>query len=179
MTTVASVTHTGYRRRPGGGYHSQSLPPLEFRYSRAVIGREPRDLGEDALRNLPVGIDGRAYQWLDLDGEGISGVLAREGGAWFYKANLGDGRFAPERMLATQPAAAGGRAVTTRNGCSTSPVTATWTSPTWAGLRPASTSGPSTAAGGLSGRSGLIPTSPGTIPTCAWSTSTGTAWPTC
>jgi RHS repeat-associated protein len=112
MTTVASVTHTGYRRRPGGGYHSQSLPPLEFRYSRAVIGREPRDLSEVALRDLPVGIDGRAYQWLDLDGEGISGVLVRQGGAWFYKANLGEGRFAPERMLATQPAAAGGKGST-------------------------------------------------------------------
>jgi RHS repeat-associated protein len=107
MTTVASVTHTGYRRR-GGGYHAQSLPPLEFGYSRAVIGCEPRDLSADALRNLPVGIDGAAYQWLDLDGVGISGVLARQGGAWFYKANLGEGRFASERMLATQPAAAGG-----------------------------------------------------------------------
>ncbi len=114
MTTVASVTHTGYRRRPGGGYHSQSLPPLEFRYSRAVIGREPRDLSENALRNLPVAIDGRAYQWLDLDGEGISGVLARQDGAWLYKANLGEGRFAPERMLATQPAAAGGGGSTER-----------------------------------------------------------------
>jgi len=108
MTTLASVTHTGYRRHPGRGYHAQSLPPLEFRYSRAVIGHQPHDLGADALRNLPIGIDGSAYQWLDLDGEGISGVLARQGGAWFYKANLGDGRFAPERMLATQPAAAGG-----------------------------------------------------------------------
>ena len=107
MTTVASVTQTGYRRRPEGGYQSRSLPPLEFGYSRAVIGREPRDLGPDALRNLPVGIDGRAYQWLDLDGEGIPGVLARDGGAWFYQANLGDGRFAPRCMLTTQPAAAG------------------------------------------------------------------------
>lgn len=109
MTTVESVTHTGYRRRPGGGYHARSLPPLEFRYSRAVIGHEPRDVSEDALRNLPVGIDGAVYQWLDLDGEGISGVLSRQGGAWFYKANRGNGRFAPERMLAAQPAATGGR----------------------------------------------------------------------
>jgi RHS repeat-associated protein len=110
MTTLASVTHTGYRRRPGGGYHAQSLPPVEFRYSRAVIGREPHDLSADALRNLPIGIDGTAYQWLDLDGEGISGVLARQGGAWFYLANRGNGRFAPERMLATQPAATVGAA---------------------------------------------------------------------
>ena len=102
MTTVASVTHTGYRRR-AGGYHAASLPPLEMRYSQAVIGHEPRDIGPDALRNLPIGIDGTAYQWTDLNGEGLSGVLARQGGAWFYKANLGGGQFAPQRMLAAQP----------------------------------------------------------------------------
>ena len=77
------------------------------RYSQAVIGHEPRDLGPEALQNLPAGIDGAAYQWVDLDGEGLSGILARQGGAWFYKANLGDGRFAPERMLTAQPAMAG------------------------------------------------------------------------
>ena len=107
MTTVASVVHTGYRRRPGGSYHAESLPPLELRYSRAVIGRESRDVGTEALQNLPVGIDPAAYQWVDLDGEGLSGILARQGGAWFYKANLGGGRFAPQRTLTAQPAMAG------------------------------------------------------------------------
>lgn len=107
MSTIASVTHTGYRRRPDGGYHRESLPPLEFHYSRAVVGDEPHDLAPDALRHLPAGIDGTTYQWLDLDGEGISGVLTRQGGAWSYKANLGDGRFAAERVLAAQPAGGG------------------------------------------------------------------------
>lgn len=106
MTTVASVTHTGYRRRDGG-YRAESVPPLELRYRRAVIGHEPRDLDAGSLRNLPVGIDETAYQWVDLDGEGLSGVLARQGGEWFYQANLGEGRFAPERALAVQPAMAG------------------------------------------------------------------------
>jgi RHS repeat-associated protein len=103
MSALAAVTHTGYRRKPGGGYRVESLPPLEFRYSQAVIGREVRDLHADALDNLPVGIDGTAYQLVDLDGEGLSGVLARQGGAWYYRANLGDGRFAPQRMVAVQP----------------------------------------------------------------------------
>ena len=106
MTTVASVAHTGYRRLPGGGYRTASLPPLEFGYSQAVIGREPADLSPEALQNLPSGIDGTAYQWVDLDGDGLSGVLARQGGAWYYKANLGGGRFAAPRALATQPAMA-------------------------------------------------------------------------
>ena len=110
LTTVASVTSTGYRRRQGRGYHTRSLPPLELGYSQAVIGNEPRDLGSEALQNLPAGIDGINYQWVDLDGEGLPGVLARQGGAWFYKANLGDGQFAPQRMLTAQPAmAAAGR----------------------------------------------------------------------
>jgi len=106
MTAVASVTHTGYRRRDGG-YHAASLPPLELRYSSAVVGTEVRDLSPEALANLPAGVDGTAYQWVDLDGEGLSGILARQGGAWYYKPNLGGGRFAAPRMLATQPAMAG------------------------------------------------------------------------
>jgi RHS repeat-associated protein len=109
MTTVGSVTRTGYRRLPGGGYRTAALPPLEFGYSEPVIGAEPRDLGAGALRNLPAGVDGVDYQWADLDGAGLSGVLARQDGAWYYKANLGDGRFAPERTLATVPAGSGAR----------------------------------------------------------------------
>ena len=106
MTAVASVTHTGYRRR-NGSYHSASLPPLELRYSPDVIGTEVRDLDPEVLANLPAGIDGTTYQWVDLDGEGLSGVLARQSGAWYYQRNLGGGQFARPRMLATQPAMAG------------------------------------------------------------------------
>ena len=83
-----------------------SLPPLELRYSPAVIGTHPR-LSQETLANLPVGVDGTDYQWVDLDGEGLSGILARQGGAWYYKHNLGGGRFAPPQMLTTQPATAG------------------------------------------------------------------------
>ena len=106
MSTVASVTHTGYRRRDGG-YHSASLPPLELRYNPDVLGTEVRDLSPETLANLPAGVDGTAYQWVDLDGEGLSGILARQGGAWYYQHNLGTGRFAPPQALRTQPAMAG------------------------------------------------------------------------
>ena len=106
MTAVASITHTGYRRREGG-YHRASLPPLELRYSPDVIGTQVHALSQETLANLPVGVDGTDYQWVDLDGEGLSGILARQGGAWYYKHNLGGGRFAPPQMLTTQPATAG------------------------------------------------------------------------
>src|SRR5207244_2711027 len=44
------------------------------------------------------------------DGEGLTGVLSAQAGAWFYKRNLGGGALAPVMRLASQPsvAAAGG-----------------------------------------------------------------------
>ncbi len=75
--------------------------------SQVAVGAEVRELSPETLANLPARVDGTAYEWVDLDGEGLSGVLARQGGAWYYKSNLGRGQFAPPRMLAAQPAAAG------------------------------------------------------------------------
>ena len=48
------------------------------------------------------------YQWVDLDGEGVSGVLSEQGDAWFYKPNLGDGRFGPIEIVAFKPSLGGG-----------------------------------------------------------------------
>jgi RHS repeat-associated protein len=108
MTSIASVARTGYRRRDDGGYRHASLPPTEFGYRTASIASEPYDVGREALENLPVGISPESgYEWVDLDGEGLSGILTRSGDAWFYKDNLGDGRFGPARRQATQPSLAG------------------------------------------------------------------------
>ena len=41
-----------------------------------------------SLENLPIGLDGSAYRWTDLHGEGIPGILTEQAGAWFYKRNL-------------------------------------------------------------------------------------------
>ena len=175
MTTMASVTHTGYRRRDGG-YHRASLPPLELRYSPDVIGTEVRDLSQEALANLPAGVDGTDYQWVDLDGEGLSGILARQGGAWYYKHNLGGGRFAPPRCWPPSPRRPG---ASRGSNCSTWPATGIWTWPSSAARCQVATAGRKPAAGSRSARSSPGRTSPGTTLTCAWSTSTGTASPTC
>ncbi len=109
---VKSVVRAGYRRRPEGGHRKKSLPPLEFTYSRAVIDDQLRTLDPESLENLPAGLDGTAYQWVDLDGEGLSGLLTEQADAWFYKPNLGDGRFGPIGQVAAKPSLAalhGGR----------------------------------------------------------------------
>ena len=87
-------------------YLKKSLPPLEFEYSKATIQDEIRELDADSLENLPLGLDGTMYQWVDLDGEGVSGILTEQAAAWFYKPNLGEGRFAPLRTVIAKPSLA-------------------------------------------------------------------------
>jgi hypothetical protein len=87
-------------------YLKKSLPPLEFEYSKAKIQDDIRELDAGSLENLPVGLDGAAYQWVDLDGEGVSGILTEQADAWFYKPNLGEGRFGPLQQVAARPSLA-------------------------------------------------------------------------
>src|SRR5829696_4525713 len=84
-------------------YFKKSFPPLEFEYSKATIHEEVRELDAASLENLPYGLDNTNYQFVDLDGESISGILTEQAGAWFYKPNLGDGKFGPVQEVATRP----------------------------------------------------------------------------
>jgi len=109
LSFVAAITQSGYKRIPGG-YLRKSMPPVEFEHSRAVIQQEIRELDAASLENLPNGLDGGRYQWVDLDGEGISGILTEQAGGWFYKRNLSPlhgepARFAPVELVASRPAA--------------------------------------------------------------------------
>jgi RHS repeat-associated protein len=113
---VHSITQSGYKRA-ADSYLKRSLPALEFTYSQAVIQEEVREVDQESLENLPAGLDSSAYQWVDLDGEGISGILSEQANGWFYKRNLSPlnkqndngketlaARFAPLEFVAALPA---------------------------------------------------------------------------
>jgi RHS repeat-associated protein len=85
---ITAITQSGYVRQQNGSYLKRSLPPVEFEYSKAEIQNEVRDLDAESLENLPAGLDGANYQWIDLDGDGVAGVLTEQAGVWFYKRNL-------------------------------------------------------------------------------------------
>jgi RHS repeat-associated protein len=133
---IRRVTQSGYVRddsqpavvRGGATYATylkQSLPPLELEYSKAGVQDEVSDVEAERPESLPVGSDG-VYQWVDLHGEGIPGVLTELSGGWIYHRNrsplpdegTGDGtestaaRFGPAELVATKPNLflAGGRA---------------------------------------------------------------------
>lgn len=113
---IESVTQNSYQLISDNEYYRKSLPPVEFTYTEPRIQRAVHELQTESVENLPIGVDGITYQWIDLDGEGLSGILTEQAGAWFYKRNLspinfiGEGeqahveaRFAPVELIAAKP----------------------------------------------------------------------------
>ena len=87
------VQQTGYQRSGATSYLAKSLPPIDFEYTAVLTAQELQqqpihEIEDESLENLPYGLDGLRYQWLDLDGEGLSGILVDHGEAWLYKGNL-------------------------------------------------------------------------------------------
>ncbi|KAJ0417373.1 virulence plasmid 65kDa B protein-domain-containing protein [Aspergillus carlsbadensis] len=93
MTFLKSVQYFGYLvDDKSGKYRRASLPPLEFHYTESPITGGMGSLRRipvpiESGRNLPEGVDGSTYRWIDLDGEGLPGVLAREAECWYYMRN--------------------------------------------------------------------------------------------
>ncbi len=112
---LLSVTQPSYQRQ-NGGYLKRSLPPVEFEYSRPIVQDAVEEVEGESLENLPVGLGSAAYQWTDLHGEGIPGILTEQAGAWFYKRNLSpinmkprngvphlEVKFAPVELVTARP----------------------------------------------------------------------------
>ncbi|KAL2802677.1 hypothetical protein BJX63DRAFT_437639 [Aspergillus granulosus] len=102
MTFLKSIQYFGYALENGShNYRRASLPPLQFYYTGSPITRTMSTLRSipipiESAPNLPVGVDGSTYRWLDLDGEGMPGVLTREAEGWFYSRNQSANTTAPK-----------------------------------------------------------------------------------
>ena len=114
---LVQVEQAGYRKLGDGSYVRRSLPPVEFDYSVPEIDETVRDIDPASMENLPGGVDGSHYRWVDLHGEGVPGILSEQAGAWFYKRNISPISatpvgFAPAECVAAKPnrAIAGGHA---------------------------------------------------------------------
>lgn len=105
-TFIKSVTQSGYSLQPDGSYFKKSLPRLEFAYTEVHVNETVHEVDSESFRNLPYGVDGAHYQWVDLDGEGLTGVLTEQADAWYYKRNLGNGTFGPAEMMVPKPSLA-------------------------------------------------------------------------
>ena len=94
---------------------SEACQPVEFEYSQA--DRQERRGGgrPESLENLPIGLDGGAYQWTRPARRRHPRHPTEQADAWFYKRNLSpsvvhqtaashvEARFAPAERVATSP----------------------------------------------------------------------------
>ncbi|MFS8979724.1 SpvB/TcaC N-terminal domain-containing protein [Cupriavidus necator] len=103
---LKQVTQTGWKQE-GGATTRRSLPPVEFTYTEPVVQELVEEVDPASLENLPIGLDGSAYRWTDLHGEGIPGILTEQAGAWHYKRNLSPladtAKLAPLETVALKP----------------------------------------------------------------------------
>lgn len=88
VSYLKSIGQHGFIRKEDS-YFKKSLPPLEFEYQRLNWNTQLKAVDRKNIANAPVGLTNN-YQWVDLYGEGISGILSEQGGGWYYKSNLGD-----------------------------------------------------------------------------------------
>jgi RHS repeat-associated protein len=88
-------------------YRSRSLPPFDFEYSGHQWDTTLKDVPEESIQGAPIGIDNAEYQWIDLYNEGISGILTEQGDGWYYKSNLGGGKFTPPKIVTPKPSFSG------------------------------------------------------------------------
>lgn len=103
-TLLERLQYRGYRTDLTAGTVSQrATAPLSVQYSQSHIGQafEPVMPTE----HLPMGVDGGVYQWLDLSNNGLPGILHRQQQGWYFKENLGGGRFGPAQRIDRIPAA--------------------------------------------------------------------------
>jgi hypothetical protein len=96
---LRSVRQVGYSH-DGAVYTTVDLPPVEMDYGVATAATSPRDA---QLLAVP---EGSHPRWIDLDGDGMPGVLHTRQGSWWYQAPAGQGRFHPPRLVVDLPVSA-------------------------------------------------------------------------
>ncbi|GAA4026851.1 SpvB/TcaC N-terminal domain-containing protein [Actimicrobium antarcticum] len=106
FTYLASVTTTGYAKRPDGSYTSKRLPPFVFSYQPHAWDKTLRTVTQENIVHAPIGI-APPYLFTDLYSEGLSGILAEQADGWYYKRNMGDGRFTRARKVSPKPSFSG------------------------------------------------------------------------
>ncbi|WP_158856393.1 SpvB/TcaC N-terminal domain-containing protein [Lunatibacter salilacus] len=107
FTFLKAVTSYGYIKKPDGSYSHKKLPPMEFEYQQHDWSKEVNTISPDALIHAPAGLDEQQYQFTDLFNEGLSGILTEQANGWYYKHNLGHGKFEQAKLISPKPSFVG------------------------------------------------------------------------
>jgi hypothetical protein len=106
VSYLTSVRAVGYAWNSDGQVSTVAMPTLRLDYTLGALSTAVVKVDPESVRDAPVGVADGSYQLVDLDGEGIAGILtstASPAPALSYKRNLGGGRFGGEERLLLQP----------------------------------------------------------------------------
>ncbi|KAF1983001.1 SpvB-domain-containing protein [Aulographum hederae CBS 113979] len=93
-TYLTSVVQSGFSFNPReSAYKKRSLPPLEFAYATFPSNEElsrlqVKEVIQAGAERASTVFDTSTYKWIDLDGEGMTGLLTEQASGWFYWRNL-------------------------------------------------------------------------------------------
>lgn len=104
LSRLKSVRETGWRTRTDGTIKTLSSPPISLTWTTV---QQPlkgfRPLQFEGGCTFGPNIDDDPPRLVDIDGEGIPGLLVSNSTALLYWRNLGDGRFAPPASPRSMP----------------------------------------------------------------------------
>ncbi len=102
ITSLTSKAH----KLIDSSYVSKGLPSLTCNYEPLNWDNTIQHVSREDAENVPQGLTG-GYHWIDLEGDGLPGILTEQAGGWFYKRNLGNGHFAGNIQVANKPSLSG------------------------------------------------------------------------
>ncbi|MBL4648031.1 MAG: hypothetical protein JKY13_03640 [Gammaproteobacteria bacterium] len=102
MSQVVSVVQIGMQKQTDGSYLSKAVSPVDFAYTLfAPQGSAYQPLTLQNGESLPGVMGEKHYQLVDLEGEGIAGILYNDKEATYYLSPKGGGKFGhPEQPYA-------------------------------------------------------------------------------
>lgn len=104
LTLLQHVDQLGHRVEN----ETLSLPAIHYLYSR--FSPAPSEARWESLLRMNALCDNHHFQWVDLWGEGLAGILYQSGDGWRYRSPIRDAAqggegvdYGPEQPLPTQP----------------------------------------------------------------------------
>lgn len=81
---LGEITQTGWIGDGNGGYMRASLPPTTLVYTPLTIDQTQHVADARAIQN----VGGGRERFIDVDGEGLRGLLVEDEQAWYFKRNV-------------------------------------------------------------------------------------------
>ena len=107
FTFLRKIHSHGYIKKADGTYSEKQLPPMEFTYQSHDWNKEVKRIATEDLVHAPSGLDEQQYQFTDLYNEGLNGILTEQANGWYYKHNLGNGKFEHAKLVTPKPSFVG------------------------------------------------------------------------